>query len=136
MKNIIQKQKSICALLVGLIVLSGCNWPRYGSGGMDETFSYSRYSSVTNTQTIAVTRIKKIAVELDFFRDEIDHAWQGSAGKHRPAKLTLIDMQWNRATREFAGGLYADAEINLQLLHQMWREMRQELSPQLINKSI
>lgn len=132
----IQKQKLMYTLFICLIILSGCSWPQYGAGGTDEIFSYSRYSSVNTIQTLSNARIKKIATDLDLFRGEIDYAWLGTAGKHKPAKLTLIDMQWNRAAREFAGGLYVDAETNLQLLKQIWREMRQELNLQLLKYPI
>ena len=127
MKVFIATLRNIGSLLFTGILLCGCNWPNYGVGGTDESFQYSRLSSIELSQRHHEPDVRQIAKSLDLLREQINQAWIGSGGKYRPAQMTLIEARWGRATREFAGHLYIDAAADLQIVEKMLQDLYQDL---------
>jgi len=119
--------RSLGVLFLCANLVTGCVWPDYGTGGTDEAYDYSRLSRVTAKSATTETDEYKIAQDIDNFRLEIDLAWKSVAGKYRPAKLTLIETQWGRVAREFAGDMIADAKKDIHKLKEMLLTLKTDL---------
>lgn len=114
--------------LIGFIALSGCGtWPDYGNGGMDEVYKYERSENLDPSHSAEDRSKYLISKNLDAAREKIDLGWRSDAGKYRPYDLTLIDIQWGRTAREFAGHLHQDAEASLEKLKNMLRKLDADL---------
>lgn len=114
--------------LISLMVVSGCGtWPGYGTGGMDEVYSYERSENLELSLYSEDQRLVRIANELDAIHQKITLGWKSDAGKYRPYNLTLIEIQWGRVAREFAGHFHQDAEASLNQLRIMVLKLEAEL---------
>ena len=121
MKNV--KQFILCSFL-----LSGCTaWPNYGSGGMDEEYGYQRLSILEQPTLVVDPLQRRLAQEIDDLKKEIERAWASDAGKYNPAAMALIETQWGRVAREYAGQMYADAEVDIKRLKVMLQTLKNEL---------
>lgn len=122
-------------ILVAALTLSACSWPGFGKGGMDEVYRFKRTETVDPEWSARHERAHRLAEKLDRLRVDIDAAWRGPEGKHRPAGMMMIEKQWNRAAREWQGDMLDDAESSLSLLSANFRDLREELRQSLINAS-
>ncbi len=119
------------AALFAALALSACTWPGYGEGGMDEAYRYERVENVNLDLSDRHARAHRLAKTLDRLRLEIDAAWLGPEGEHRPAGMRMIENHWSRASREWAGDMLDDAEANLSALSNQFRTLRDELRKSL-----
>jgi len=124
--------KAQLCILIAMMALSACTWPGYGEGGMDDVFTYERTKTVDPELSERHERSHQLAKALDRLRNQIDAAWQGQEGRHRPAGMTMVENQWNRAAREWAGDMLDDAEFNLSILATRFRALRDELRQSLM----
>ena len=114
--------------LISLMAVSGCgSWPGYGNGGMDEVYTYERSENLQLSHYAEDQSKVRIANELDAIRHKIVLGWKSDGGKYRPYNLTLIEIQWGRAAREFAGHLHQDAEASLKKLRNMVHQLDADL---------
>jgi hypothetical protein len=114
-------------VLVFVIAMTGCVWPHYGEGGADEVYNYSRLDRLDPVLKHAGSNEFQIAQKIDRLRKDIDLAWRSEGAKYRPANLTLIEMQWGRASRVFSGGMIADAKVDIDKLENMLRSLRVDI---------
>ena len=124
--------KATVTLLAAAVALTACGWPDYGEGGMDEVYRYERVETTIPAFSERQKRAHQLAKVLDRLRGQIDTAWAGQEGLHRPAGMTMIEKQWNRAAREWAGDMLDDAEVDLAILNSEFRALREELRLSLI----
>ncbi|MBY6185527.1 OmpA family protein [Marinobacter hydrocarbonoclasticus] len=102
------------SLLALTSLLSACtSWPEEGGGGMAETFSSDAYLSTPAhlyEQQRQQSRLTDAQLHLDMLKIR-------GAYHCLPGRLTEAERQMARSRRELAGGLYADAEESLLVLH-------------------
>ena len=122
------------ALLLSLIIgVSGCTWPHFEGGGMDEVYVYARSDRAhtfvgkeflgEDQQILKIEKRVLLAEKLDELKAHI--AVIGMEIRPiLPARVSMLEVQWGRAARTYAGNMLDDAMQDIAVLESMIRDLR------------
>lgn len=129
------KRALLFTLLIGV---SGCTWPHYEGGGMDEVYVYARadktYTYVADDfmteEQLALENEKRrlLAEKLDELKAQISVIGI-QMRPTLPGRVSLIEIQWGRAARTYAGNMLDDTMQDIAVLEEMIRDIKKIHSP-------
>lgn len=133
------------ALILSLIIgVSGCTWPHFEGGGMDEVYVYARSDRAhtfateeflsAEQQTLQIEKRALLAEKLDELKARI--AVIGMEIRPTlPARVSMLEVQWGRAARTYAGNMLDDAMQDIAVLESMIHDLRKFQSNEMPAKT-
>ena len=112
-------------ILISFFLVSCYQWPQEGTGGFAEL---THPLNINNDLEIATMNADKISDNLHTAREELYSLEKRGAKTCFPAMYDIVSLQADRTLRELIGGLYLDAQHDLNKLETQISSMKKKVN--------